>query len=158
ASPDVSTLQVLDGEQRVQGVELGFNDKLTEKWKVFGGYTYLDSEIRKSTVKSDEGNKMPQTAQNNFTLWTTYDLLQNFTIGGGTTYVDKQYGNTANSTYIPSYWRYDAMASYKVSKNVDLQLNVQNLTDKRYFDQVYSTHMAHVAPGRTALLGVNFHF
>ncbi|HCE7277924.1 TPA: TonB-dependent siderophore receptor [Pseudomonas aeruginosa] len=158
ASPDVSTLQVLDGEQRVQGVELGFNGKLTEKWKVFGGYTYLDSEIRKSTVKSDEGNKMPQTAQNNFTLWTTYDLLQNFTIGGGTTYVDKQYGNTANSTYIPSYWRYDAMASYKVSKNVDLQLNVQNLTDKRYFDQVYSTHMAHVAPGRTALLGVNFHF
>ena len=111
ASPDVSTLQVLDGEQRVQGVELGFNGKLTEKWKVFGGYTYLDSEIRKSTVKSDEGNKMPQTAQNNFTLWTTYDLLQNFTIGGGTTYVDKQYGNTANSTYIPSYWRYDAMAS-----------------------------------------------
>ncbi|WP_121334209.1 TonB-dependent receptor, partial [Pseudomonas aeruginosa] len=51
-----------------------------------------------------------------------------------------------------------AMASYKVSKNVDLQLNVQNLTDKRYFDQVYSTHMARVAPGRTALLGVNFHF
>lgn len=65
---------------------------------------------------------------------------------------------TSSTAYIPSYWRYDAMASYKVSKNVDLQLNVQNLTDKRYFDQVYSTHMAHVAPGRTALLGVNFHF
>jgi catecholate siderophore receptor len=158
ADPDNSSFQVLDGEQRVQGVELGFSGQLTPKWKVFGGYTYLDSEIRKSTTKSDEGNRMPQVAPNNFTLWTTYEVLQDLTIGGGTTYVDKQFGNTANSTYIPSYWRYDAMASYKLSKNVDLQLNVQNLTDKRYFDQVYSTHMAHVAPGRTALLGVNLHF
>ncbi|WP_448679336.1 TonB-dependent receptor [Pseudomonas nicosulfuronedens] len=158
ASPDDSTVQVLDGEQRVQGVELGFSGALTPKWKVFGGYTYLDSEILKSSVASDEGNRMPQTAQNNFTLWSTYDVLQNFTVGGGATYVDEQYGNTANSTMIPSYWRYDAMAKYVISKNVDLQLNVQNLTDKRYFDQVFSTHMAHVAPGRTALLGVNVHF
>ncbi len=150
---------MLDGEQRVQGVELGFSGALTPKWKVFGGYTYLDSEgILKSSVASDEGNRMPQTAQNNFTLWSTYDVLQNFTVGGGATYVDEQYGNTANSTMIPSYWRYDAMAKYVISKNVDLQLNVQNLTDKRYFDQVFSTHMAHVAPGRTALLGVNVHF
>ncbi|MBO3275105.1 TonB-dependent receptor [Pseudomonas schmalbachii] len=158
ASPDNSAVQVLDGEQRVQGVELGFSGNLTAKWKVFGGYTYLDSEVRKSSVATDEGNQMPQTAENNFTVWTTYDVLQDFTIGGGATYVDEQFGNTANTVMIPSYWRYDAMAKYVLSKNVDLQLNVQNLTDERYFDQVYSTHMAHVAPGRTALLGVNFHF
>ncbi|GGL96285.1 iron transport outer membrane receptor [Pseudomonas asuensis] len=158
ASPESTSLQVLDGEQRVQGVELGFSGKLTPQWKVFGGYTYLDSEIRKSTTASDEGNKMPQTPENNFTLWTTYDVTQDFTIGGGATYVDRQFGNTANSTYIPSYTRYDAMAAYRVTKNLDLQLNVQNLTDKRYFDQVYSTHMAHVAAGRTALLSANFHF
>ncbi|WP_286788410.1 MULTISPECIES: TonB-dependent receptor [unclassified Pseudomonas] len=156
--PDNSSYQVLDGEQRVQGVELGFSGKLTPHWKVFGGYTYLDSEIRKSTTASDEGNKMPQTPENNFTLWTTYDVTQDFTVGGGATYVDRQFGNTANSTYISSYTRYDAMAAYRVTKNLDLQLNVQNLTDKRYFDQVYSTHMAHVAPGRTALLSANFHF
>ncbi|MNO60081.1 putative TonB-dependent receptor BfrD precursor [compost metagenome] len=158
ADPVLSTVQVLDGEQRVQGVELGFSGSLTSKWKVFGGYTYMDSDIRKSTVASDEGNDMPQTPENNFTLWTTYELLQNFTVGGGTTYVDSQFGNTANDVEIPSYWRYDAMAAYKLSKNVDLQLNVQNLTDKRYFDQIQGRHMAHVAPGRTALLGVNFHF
>ncbi|MNN31753.1 putative TonB-dependent receptor BfrD precursor [compost metagenome] len=158
AAPDPSQSMVLDGEQRVQGVELGFSGNLTAKWKVFGGYTYMDSEVRKSNVATDEGNQMPQTPENNFTVWTTYDVLQDFTIGGGATYVDEQFGNTANTVMIPSYWRYDAMAKYVLSKNVDLQLNVQNLTDERYFDQVYSTHMAHVAPGRTALLGVNFHF
>jgi catecholate siderophore receptor len=50
------------------------------------------------------------------------------------------------------------MASYRLTKNVDLQLNVQNLTDKRYFDQILQTHYAHVAAGRTALLSANFHF
>ncbi|MFU0820708.1 MAG: TonB-dependent receptor [Pseudomonas lundensis] len=68
------------------------------------------------------------------------------------------FGNVANTTYVPSYTRYDAMASYKLSKNVDLQLNVQNLTDKTYYDKAFSTHFANQAPGRTALLTTNFHF
>ena len=158
ASADSNISQVLDGEQRVQGIELGFSGKLTPHWKVFGGYTYLDSEIRKSTKAADEGNQMPQTPENNATLWTTYDLTQDFTFGGGATYVDRQFGNTDNSVYIPSYVRYDAMAAYRINKNFDVQLNVQNLTDKRYFDQVFTTHMAHVAAGRTVLLSTNFHF
>lgn len=117
---DVFIFQVLDGEQWVQGVELGFNGKLIEKWKVFGGYIYFDSEICKLMVKSDEGNKMLQIVQNNFILWIIYDLLQNFIIGGGIIYVDKQYGNIVNFIYILFYWCYDVMVSYKVSKNVDL--------------------------------------
>ncbi len=80
------------------------------------------------------------------------------TVGGGANYVDSRFGDVTNSVEVPSYWRYDAMAAYRVSKHLDLQLNVQNLTDKRYFDQVYTSHMAHVAPGRTALLSTNFHF
>ena len=35
---------------------------------------------------------------------------------------------------VPSYWRFDAMAAYKVTKNFKLQLNVYNLTDEYYFD------------------------
>lgn len=157
--PDGATTQVLDGEQRVNGVELSYSGKLTRNWKVFGGYTYMESEVVKTTLAADEGNHMPSTPRNNFTFWSTYDLVPDkFTVGAGATFVDSQFGNVANSVEIPSYWRYDAMASYALTKNVDLQLNVQNLTDKRYFDQVFQTHYAHVAAGRTALLSANFHF
>ncbi|EJZ56497.1 TonB-dependent siderophore receptor [Pseudomonas fluorescens R124] len=157
--PDGATTQVLDGEQVVNGLELTYSGKLTRNWKVFGGYTYMDSEVVKTTLAADKGNHMPSTPRNNFTLWSTYDLIpEKLTIGGGATFVDSQFGNVANSVEIPSYWRYDAMASYALTKNVDLQLNVQNLTDKRYFDQVFQTHYAHVAAGRTALLSANFHF
>jgi catecholate siderophore receptor len=157
--PDGATTQVLDGEQTVNGLELTYTGKLTRNWKVFGGYTYMDSEVVKTTLAADKGNHMPSTPRNNFTLWSTYDLIpEKLTVGGGATFVDSQFGNVANSVEIPSYWRYDAMASYALTKNVDLQLNVQNLTDKRYFDQVFQTHYAHVAAGRTALLSANFHF
>jgi catecholate siderophore receptor len=156
--PDGSTTQVLDGEQQVNGVELTYTGKITHNWRVYGGYTYMESEVVKTTRAVDEGNHMPSTPRNNFTFWSTYDLMPELTIGAGATFVDSQFGNVANSVEIPSYWRYDAMATYRLSKNLDLQLNVQNLTDERYFDQIYQNHYAHVAAGRTALLSTNFHF
>ena len=67
-------------------------------------------------------------------------------------------GDVANSVYVPDYWRYDAMASYKLTRNVDFQLNVQNVFDKKYFDKAYAAHYASEAAGRTVLLTTNFHF
>ena len=159
------------GETRVDGFELGASGKLTRKWQVFASYTYLDGEVidggapnlgttasPKYVPGAYDGNRTPSTPRNSFSFWTTYQLPHDLTIGGGANYVDSRYGNTANTIEVPGYWRYDAMAAYRLSKQVDLQLNVQNLTDKRYFDQVYTNHMAHVAPGRTVLLSTNFHF
>ena len=156
--PDNTTFQVLDGEQRVDGFEFTYTGKITSKWKVYGGYTYMESELVKTTAAADEGNHMPNTPRNSFNLWSTYELIPKLTVGGGATFVDSRFGNEANSVEVPSYWRYDAMASYALTKNVDLQLNLQNLTDKRYYDQVFTTHYAHMAAGRTALMSANFHF
>lgn len=155
------------GESRVDGLELSASGKITEKWQVFAGYSYLKSELidpglngRNGTVStgSAKGNEMPNTPKNTFSLWTTYELMPKLTVGGGAFYVDDVYGDTGNTVYVPSYTRYDAMASYKLSKNVDIQLNVQNLTDKVYYDKAYSSHFANQAAGRTALFTTNFHF
>lgn len=102
---------------------------------------------------ANDGNENPSTPENSFSFWSTYQLFPYLTIGGGANYVDSRYGDAANTIQVSSYWRYDAMANLKVSKSLELQLNVQNLTDKRYFDQVFTTH---VAPGRTVLLATNF--
>ena len=80
------------------------------------------------------------------------------TIGGGASYVDKQYGDAANSKWIPSYTRWDAMASYAIQDNISLQLNVQNLTDKVYFTKAYASHYASIAPGRSTTLALNVKF
>ncbi|WOE80460.1 TonB-dependent siderophore receptor [Pseudomonas protegens] len=157
------------GESRVDGLELGASGKITDKWQVFAGYSYLKSELvdpgltgRNGVITagaaSAKGNEMPNTPKNSFSLWSTYAITPKLTVGGGAFYVDEVYGDTGNTVYVPSYTRYDAMASYKLTKNVDLQLNVQNLTDKTYYDKAFAAHFANQAAGRTALMSANFHF
>jgi len=84
--------------------------------------------------------------------------LGDWTIGGGSNYMDSRYINDANTMSIDSYWRYDAMLGYKVNNNVDLQLNVLNLTDETIYDASHGGLFATVAPGRSAELTFNFRF
>lgn len=150
------------GTTRVQGIELSASGKLTDQWQVFAGYAYMDSEQVDGgdmpANRANNGNELPNTPKNSASLWTTYQVTPKLTIGGGAFYVDDVFGNTANTTMVDSYVRYDAMAAYKLTKNIDLQLNVQNLTDETYYDKAFSTHFANQAAGRTALLSTNFHF
>jgi len=146
------------GKKHVQGVELGFSGALTPKWQIYGGYTYMKSKIKDDGIDTDTGNAFPNTPQNAFSLWSTYAVLPKLTLGGGAYYVDRQYGNTANTAYIPSYWRFDAMAGYAFNRHLNLQLNVNNLFNKTYYDKAYAAHYANIAPGRSAILTMNIKY
>ncbi|WP_151806680.1 TonB-dependent receptor [Acinetobacter bereziniae] len=156
------------GETRVDGIELGANGNITNKWAISAGYTYLDSEIvdagfTKNTdgtysPSSTNGNQVQNVAKNSATLWTTYQVLPQLNLGVGAIAMDKVYGDAANTKFVPGYVRYDAMARYNVNKNVDLQLNLNNLSDKRYFTKAYASHYATEAEGRNAVLSINFKY
>ncbi|MFH7766624.1 TonB-dependent receptor [Acinetobacter sp. BSP-28] len=156
------------GESKVDGIELGLNGKITDKWDISAGYTYLDSEATKNGVScrgttcTDQtvfnGNQMPNVPKNSATLWTTYQVLPQLQLGAGATAMDKVYGDLANTKYVPGYVRYDAMARYNVNENIDLQLNVNNLSDERYFTKAYASHYATEAEGRSAVLSLNFKY
>lgn len=148
------------GEQRVNGIELGFAGNISPAWKVYGGYVYQDAKLANAGAvnAAQNGNEFPNTAKNSTSLWTSYKILPQVTLGGGLFYVDKVWGNTANTKWVPSYVRLDAYAEYEINKNVSLQLNVQNLTDKTYYDRAFTTHMVSVAPGRQVLLTANFKY
>lgn len=155
------------GEAEVNGFEIGFSGNLTDRWSVFGGYTYLDAEQTKAGTGSDsnqigaadaEGKQLWNTPEHSASLWTTYDLLDQLTVGGGMFYMDKVYADPSNNGFIPSYVRWDAMAKYDLTENLDLQLNVLNLTDERYFASTYFRHFAVPGPGRSAMLTLNFNY
>ena len=115
------------------------------------------------------GRQFPQTAKHNFTAWTNYDFGR-FELGGGAFYTSRVFGGYADNRYVsgtgaaavvvpatvvigrsvPGYWRFDARASVDLAERLKLSVNVQNLADKRYFSQAYSSHYATMAPGRTA--------
>jgi catecholate siderophore receptor len=51
----------------------------------------------------------------------------------------------------------DATASYRINKLIELRLNLNNLTDKYYFDRIGGGHLV-PGPARSVLLTTNFHF
>jgi catecholate siderophore receptor len=162
--PNNALLQILAGNAKVDGFELEAAGHLAEKWQVYAGYAYMYSAITKSP-NNDIGHRLANVPMHTGNLWTTYDLPANFQIGGGANYVSSRFASTTPTSAggvlfwkeVPGYYTFNAMVKYNVTEKVDIQLNVYNIADKFYYDQI---HPAHVVPGagRTALLSTNFKF
>jgi catecholate siderophore receptor len=160
--PENPTLTILNGDQRVDGVELGASGYLTKHLEIVAGYTYLDGKTLSSGTAAYVGKAMPNVARNALNIWAEYELTDAWEVGAGGNWLGARYADSAQTAAIPGYVVWNAMASYKVSSAVSLQLNVFNLTNKLYYDSAYYTSAAenHVIPGvaRTARLTIRASF
>ncbi|HKP69501.1 MAG TPA: TonB-dependent siderophore receptor [Pyrinomonadaceae bacterium] len=154
----------LDGDVLLNGIELSATGNITRNWQIFSGYTLLDSEIVESNAFTlvngvpiyEQGKEMINTPRNSFNLWTTY-RLDRFFFGGGPRFVGKRFGNNINTRLVDSYWVADAMMSYRLTKNIDLRLNINNIADKYYIDRIGGGHIVPGA-GRSILVSSGFSF
>lgn len=148
------------GSQRVRGLELGVAGKLTSQWSVFGGYSYLDAITTSAGPASPSASGLPMVMvpKNSFTLWNSYQVLPELTLGAGITAASLVYASVAPTArkWIPGYARFDLSATYRVNKSMDVRLNIQNLTDKHYYSSAYPIY-ATWAPGRSATVTLNFY-
>ncbi|WNG61958.1 TonB-dependent siderophore receptor [Archangium gephyra] len=134
---------ILDGAQRVQGFSVGVTGTLTSNWRVIANYTQLDSEILKHSSPYLVGQPLPSTPPRSLSLWTTVTPLQHLTIGAGAVYQDVTTANNPASESVaflkvPNFWRFDAFASYQLFNRVDLQLNLNNISNELYYEQYYA--------------------
>ncbi|KAF0095793.1 MAG: iron complex outermembrane recepter protein [Puniceicoccaceae bacterium 5H] len=140
---------VLDGEQVVQGIELSVSGKITNQWSVYGGYSYLDTEVSESLSEDEEGHELAYAPDHAFSIWTTYQILPQLQIGGGAQYSGSYYySSTSDDSSVPDgteYWLFNAMASYQLTDNLALRFNVENLADEEYIERGYG---GHYTPGR----------
>lgn len=150
-------VQVLQGRQRVQGVELGASGGITRALQIFGAYTFLDSEIVKSNTAAEVGKNILNTPRHSFNIWATYQLPRRITLGGGPRFVGRRFGNNINTRQVEAYWLIDAMAAFPVSKHLDLRLNLYNLTNEYYFDRLGGGHIVPGA-GRSVMVSTGFRF
>ncbi|WP_257457612.1 TonB-dependent receptor [Archangium lipolyticum] len=134
--------QILAGQQRVEGFNFGAGGLILERWRLIANYTFMDSEIREHTNEYLKGQQLPNTPKHSISLWTTVEVIDKLTLGGGAVYQDVTVVNNPTSAAqalnkVPNFWRFDAFASYAVGP-VQLQLNVNNLTNELYYAQYYS--------------------
>jgi catecholate siderophore receptor len=141
-SPDEPP-QVLEGRQQIKGIEFGLTGTINRDWRIFGAYTYLDSEILESNNPLEIGRELQNTPRNSGSIWTTYEFKKLET-GAGIRYVSKRFGNNINTRIVDAYWLFDLMASYPLNGFMSLRLNINNLTDEYYFDRLGG---GHIVPG-----------
>jgi catecholate siderophore receptor len=152
------------GKKRVSGVEISAVGKFTDDWAVSAGFTTMNAKVETGTNVSQDGSSdLAYNPKRAFTAWTTYHFPFNLTVGGGARYSGEMKRGTDGAIGTPdhteSYWVFDAMASYPVSRNFDVQLNVYNLFDKNYVAAINKSGYRY-SPGtpRSAMLSANFRF
>ncbi|WP_167737631.1 TonB-dependent receptor [Sphingomonas parva] len=146
---------VLAGEQRVDGFELGATGWITKDWQVIAAYTWLDSEVRHSNTPAEIGNRLGNVPAHSGTIWTTYKLPAGVELGGGLRYVGERYTNVANTRQVEDYWLADATLAYDLTPSTSLRLNVFNIFDERFVDQLGGGHFI-PGPGRSAVATLAF--
>jgi catecholate siderophore receptor len=151
-------VNILAGSQRVDGAEFRVNGRVTSSWQLIAGYTYLDSKVTKAAPgAAPAGAPLMNTPKNAFSFWSVYEISR-LEFGGGGHFVGSQYTqNVPPIKTVPSYWTFDTMAKYAITPRVAAQVNVNNLTNRYYYEQL---HFFHVVPGegRTALLTLQARF
>src|SRR5690606_16207757 len=69
---DPNDLLVLQGEQLVEGWEIGLAGTIGERIGVYTGYTHLNTEITASLDAADIGKSLDNSPEHSFNFWGTY--------------------------------------------------------------------------------------
>ena len=131
------------------GFEAEFRGRITDKWFVSAGYTYLDGEL-------DDGNTPRETPEHMFSVWNSYQATEKLGLGLGMIYQGESYINNDEGAELPDFVRFDAAAYYQINDSLRLQLNIENLLDEEYYPSAHSTHQATVGEplhARFAIVG-----
>lgn len=142
------------GKRVMEGVETEISGAITPKWQIHAGYSYLHSQIKTAANSRDDGIflLMPKHSAN---LWTTYQVTPDLTIGGG---VNAMSGITSSAgMHAGGYATFDAMAAYRFTPKLKLQINADNIFNRHYYARVGSANTFNI-PGSERSLTANLRY
>lgn len=154
------------GKVKSKGAEAEVHTQLTPEISLMAAYTYTDA-VTKDSYTASQVNKTPSAIpRHSASTWGSYSFqngpLRGVTLGTGVRYVGSSYGDNAESFKVPAYTLYDAMARYELGslssqlKGTTVQLNVNNLTDKRYVASCGGDTACFYGSGRTVVATVSY--
>jgi len=136
---------------RSHGAELDITGRIDRNWSIIANYSHVDVRVTKGSpfdfadpldLYADApvtGNRLPGVPDNTANLWVKYDAdgaFRGLTGAVGVSRIGTAWGDQANSFIISPYTLVKLMGGYRfqVGKTwVTTQINVDNLTNTRYF-------------------------
>jgi catecholate siderophore receptor len=132
--PNDATRSMLVDGQRTSGFELGATGHITRAWSAVGGYAYQDGRITSTlSASAKSGARLAQVPAHTFSLWNRYDLTPRLGLGAGIVHSAAMFTSTDNTVALPSFTRVDGALFVRLTRALSAQVNVENLTDARYF-------------------------
>jgi len=153
--PNDPTRIVQTGAQRTNGVEVGVTGEITQGWGIAGGYAYQDASVVSATTAARAGAVVAQVPLHTFSLWNTYQFLPSIGAGLGLVSRSATFAAIDNTVTLPGFARIDAAAFFSITKDVRLQVNFENLFDRRY--TAAADNNTNISPGspRAVRLGLS---
>ncbi|WP_425313663.1 TonB-dependent siderophore receptor [Pseudomonas putida] len=138
------------GEVRSQGIDMELQGALTPNWQIGGGYTYARAHTIKDAANPANVNQRfdTDTPEHLFKLNTVYHFqgpLEKLRVGGNISWQSRIYNDFTvadGSEYRLVQGAYavtDLMAGYRVDQHLDLQLNANNVFDRKYYSAIASS-------------------
>jgi catecholate siderophore receptor len=121
------------GSQRSYGYEVGAGGSITRAWDITGGFAYQDAYIVSDTTAARAGAQVAQVPRTSFSLWNSFRILPRLGCGLGILNRSDMFAAVDNSVVLPGYTRADAALFLSLTETMRIQLNVENVLDKRYF-------------------------
>jgi iron complex outermembrane recepter protein len=120
------------GERRSRGIIFDLNGEPTPGLGLFLNYAYTDTKITVDPTSGLEGSEFDGVPRHTGSLWAVYEFqrgaLRGLGLGGGIFVTGSRPGN---SPLVDAFATADALLYYK-RDNWKIQLNFQNLTDRRF--------------------------
>jgi catecholate siderophore receptor len=136
---------VQTGQQRSKGIEFGVTGKVASGWHMTLGYALTDARVIETTSAAPAGRKVGQVPRHQLSLWNKVDLSKNLSLGVDAYHQSKSFATISNVTLLPAYTRLDGALFLKISRGLNLQLNLENVTGARYFPTAHNDN--NITPG-----------
>ncbi len=132
---------LLSGKRHATGMEFNFAGRLTPAWDLFYNHSWIpEAKIDVSSATGNaqrEGDRPGLTPRHSASLWSTYRLAPKWRVGAGVNYRGEQSPDQNRNLVASAFTTADAMVEHNLGANMIAKLNVTNLTNKLYADQLY---------------------
>jgi iron complex outermembrane receptor protein len=129
----------LEGE--TYGFELTTTWQVLSGWRLQGGYTLLEENIRVKKDKTDFNNALNETAdpQHRFSIQSFTRLHKNLSLNASLRHVGAlEYSDSGVADTVSAYTELDIRLSWQITKKLELSVTGQNLLNKRHAEYVIS--------------------
>jgi len=157
----------LTGDAHSEGLEVDFRGMIAPNLQLSASYAYIQAHLSNSAYDfldrshgyyngyeliGRTGDKPFGVPRHGGSAWGTYrftgGLLSGLKVGAGAVVRGVREGDNINDYQLPGFVRFNAMAAYgwqAAGTHMSVQLNVDNLFDKHYYESLSGTHT--VMPG-----------